>query len=227
MPSGPSLPPGASRERVTPGATASDGESLKMITGIGNSLLHQASRAGQPPSTGMIAPVTKEARSAARDAATSACSRACPARPSVAFEDNSRNTSGATVWLRSVRVNPGASTFAPMLLRPYWTATALVIAWMPAFAPLYMTGARSSALMAATEETLTMEPPPVWSMARIACFMHRSTPFRFTAFCTSYSSRLRYSGDRPAGCGDVHKDVHRGRTPRPPPGSWLRLRAPG
>src|SRR5581483_1810441 len=69
-------------------------------------LLRQANRADQPPSTGMIAPVTKEARSEARNAATSACSRACPARPSAAFEDNSRNTSGATVWLRSVSVNP-------------------------------------------------------------------------------------------------------------------------
>src|SRR5947207_1137169 len=75
------------------------------------SLFCQGRRADQPPSTGMIAPETNDARSEHRNAATWATSSGLPARPSDAF---------AYIWgyfeppdapMISVSMNPGHRQF--------------------------------------------------------------------------------------------------------------------
>ena len=69
-------------ESLRPVTSQSFGVEVSLILGIPGSLLPagQAICADQPPSTVMIAPVTNEARSEARKAATSATSTGCPAR---------------------------------------------------------------------------------------------------------------------------------------------------
>ncbi len=92
-----------------------------------------ASLADQPPSTGMIAPLTNDARSDTRNAATSATSIGSPARPSAAFSSISGNFSRPDAPMISLRMKPGQMAFTRMPRSPYSTAPALVTAMTPAF----------------------------------------------------------------------------------------------
>src|SRR5205823_5668665 len=92
-----------------------------------------ASLADQPPSTGMIAPLTYEARSDARKAATSATSCGRPPRPSAAF---SRIPGVCSGWapMISVWMKPGQRALTRMPLGPYSMAATLVIPTTPCLA---------------------------------------------------------------------------------------------
>src|SRR5262249_41077075 len=146
--------------------------------------LRHARRTDQAPSTGMIAPLTYDARSEHRNAATSATSWGWPARPSAAFSSISGKCSAPAAPMISVRMKPGqrAVTRTPRL--PYSTAADLVTAMTPALAAEY-TDVALPELSPPTDDQLTTAPPPVSSIARMPYFMPWSTPRRSTSMMRS------------------------------------------
>src|SRR5437870_6074434 len=94
----------------------------------------QGRRADQPPSTGMIAPDTNDARSEQRNAATSATSSGLPARPSDAFSYIWGKLEPPDAPMISVSMNPGHRQFTRIPLRPYSDDADFVSDTTPAFA---------------------------------------------------------------------------------------------
>src|SRR5262249_49724408 len=87
------------------------------------------------PSTGMMAPLTYEARSDARKQASSATSSGRPARPIAGLVASSGYISAARPLMPSgERMTPGHTQLARMPTSPYSMAAFLVTATTPAFA---------------------------------------------------------------------------------------------
>src|SRR5207244_2909333 len=129
--------------------------------------VRQGSRADQPPSTGMIAPLTNEARSEQRNAATSATSSGRPARLSDAFSYISGNCAPPDAPMISVSMNPGQIALARIPLCPYSADADLVTEMTPALAALYTdVGIRpGDAFNPPTDDQLTIDPPLAPTMA--------------------------------------------------------------
>src|SRR6185312_15857884 len=151
-------------------------------------LVH-GSRADQPPSTGMIAPETNDARSEHRNAATSATSSGRPPRPSDAFFAISGNCDPPDAPMISVSMNPGQTQFTRTPLRPYSADADLVSETTPALAALYteVAIACSDARNPPTDDQLTTAPPPASRRRGMPYFMPRKTPRRSTSITVSKS----------------------------------------
>src|SRR5262245_33072926 len=145
------------------------------------------SRADQPPSTGMIAPDTNDARSEQRNAATSATSFGLPARPSDAFSYICGKFLPPDAPMISVSMNPGHTQFTRTFWRPYSDDADFVSITTPAFAALYTDVGipTSDALRPPTDAQLTIAPPPASSSRGSPCFRQWKTPRRSTSITLS------------------------------------------
>src|SRR5947208_10745569 len=139
--------------------------------------VRQGSRADQPPSTGTIAPLTNDARSEQRNAATSATSSGRPARPSDAFSSIWGKCAAPDAPMISVAMKPGQMQFTRMPLRPYSDDADFVRDTTPALAALYTEVGMptSDAFRPPTDDQLTIDPPPASRGFAMPYFMPRKT----------------------------------------------------
>ena len=130
----------------------------------------------------MIAPLTNEARSEHRNAATWATSSGCPARWSDAFSYISGNFAPPDAPMISVSMNPGQRALARIPWCPYSADADLVTEMTPALAALYtdVDIPPDDAFNPPTDDQLTIDPPPAAIIAGMPYFIPRRTPRRST-----------------------------------------------
>src|SRR5947209_16271205 len=121
----------------------------------------------------------KLARSDARNDATSAISSGWAPRL-MAWPPTTRGKRFAAPGPPdiSVSTNPGQITFARMPTSAYSTAAALVNEITPALDAEYTLIGSDAAFSPPVDDQLTIAPPPVATIVRMACLVPRNTPRR-------------------------------------------------
>src|SRR2546430_12444848 len=121
---------------------------------------------------GMIAPVMYEARSDARNDASSATSSGWPPRLRADPPTSAGKRSAAPLPPDiGVSMKPGQMALARMPCSPYSTAAALVSAMTPALAMEYTLVGIREPFMPPIDDQFTMAPPPVGSIVLIPCLV--------------------------------------------------------